>query len=203
MTLEEVKQFLEQHKEDEQVKAYLGELKQPTKEDVEGFLDTEEGKQLLQPRLDNYFTKGLNTWKENNLNKIIEDEVAKRNPKETPEQKRIRELEEQIEQGKQEAQREKLMNKAVSQASEKGLPTDIVSFFIGEDEDSTLNNLATFEEKYNAAVQSKVDEQFKQQGRNVDGGNTDPDSEGAKFAQQLNNQKQTNAPDPWSQGGNE
>lgn len=122
---------------------------------------------------------------------------------ETPEQKEIRELREQIEQGKREAQREKLMSKAVSHASEKGLPTDVVSFFIGEDEDTTMNNLATFEEKFNSAIQGKVDERFKAAGRNPETGASEPDSEGAKFAQQANNQKQTNAQDPWVQGGNE
>lgn len=171
MTLEEVKQFLEENKENEEVKAYLGELKQPTAEDVEGFLDTREGQKLLQPRLDRNFSKGLETWKEKNLDELIEEEVKKRNPEETPEQKRIRELEEKIQKAEKESQRERLMNKAVSHASEKGLPTDIVSFFIGEDEDSTMTNLATLEEKYQAAVEKAVNQKFKENGTDFNLGN--------------------------------
>ena len=132
--------------------------------------------------------------RDNTITKL--KEVAPK--EETPEQREIRELREQIEEGKREATREKLMSKAVSHASEKGLPTDIVSFFIGEDEDSTMNNLSTFEEKYKAAIQSKVDEKFKASGRSVEGGTDDPQSEGAKFAQQANTQKQTEGPNPWA-----
>lgn len=166
-----MKQFLEENKENEEVKAYLGELKQPTAEDVEGFLDTREGQKLLQPRLDRNFSKGLETWKEKNLDELIEEEVKKRNPEETPEQKRIRELEEKIQKAEKESQRERLMNKAVSHASEKGLPTDIVSFFIGEDEDSTMTNLATLEEKYQAAVEKAVNQKFKENGTDFNLGN--------------------------------
>lgn len=164
MNLEEVKQFLEENKESEDVKAYLGELKQPTAEDVEGFLDSKDGQKLLQPRLDRNFSKGLETWKEKNLDQLVDDEVKKRNPDETEEQKRIRELEKAIEKSENEKKREKLMNKAVSHASEKGLPTDIVSFFIGDDEDTTIANLGTLEEKYNAAIEKAVNQKFKDNG---------------------------------------
>ncbi|MCJ0932931.1 DUF4355 domain-containing protein [Virgibacillus halodenitrificans] len=198
MTLEEIKAWLEENKEEKEVEAYLGELRQPTREDVEGFLDSDEGKKLLQPRLDQNFTKGLNTWKEKNLQKLIDDAVKEANPDETPEQKRIRELEEKIQQTEKESQREKLMNKAVKQASEKGLPTDIVSFFIGEDEESTMNNLGTFEEKYNAAITKAVDEKFKAGGRKVDDGDGANDSAGASFAKSANDSGETPKVDIWN-----
>jgi hypothetical protein len=198
ITLEDVQKFLNDNQEDKDVKAYLGELKQPTAEDVEGFLDSAEGKKLLQPRLDQNFTKGLNTWKEKNLQKLIDEAVKEANPDETPEQKRIRELEEKIANTEKESQREKLLNKAVSHASEKGLPTDIVSFFIGEDEETTLTNLGTFEEKYTAALNKAVDEKFKSGGRDVKDGNNDDKSVGAGFAKSANGSKDTPKVDIWS-----
>jgi hypothetical protein len=191
VNLEEVKQFLEANKDKDDVKTYLGELKQPNGADVEGFLDTEEGRKLLQPRLDQYHSKGLNSWKENNLQKLIDEEVAKRNPSETPEQKRIRELEEKIQQTERENQREKLLNKGVAHASEKGLPTDLVPYFLGEDEETTLNNLAALEEKYTAGIKNAVEEKFKQNGRSDFNNNGDKDnSTAAKIAQQANQQSQ-------------
>ncbi|WRM69782.1 hypothetical protein UM752_11235 [Staphylococcus aureus] len=33
-------------------------------DDVKGFLDTEEGKRFIQPELDRYHSKGLESWKE-------------------------------------------------------------------------------------------------------------------------------------------
>ncbi|WP_164670959.1 DUF4355 domain-containing protein [Virgibacillus doumboii] len=197
MKLEEIKSWLEENKEQEDVKAYLEELSAVSAEKVEGFLDTPEGKKLLQPRLDQNFTKGLNTWKEKNLQKLIDEAVKEANPDETPEQKRIRELEEKIQQTEKESQHEKLMNKAVSHASEKGLPTDIVSFFIGEDEETTMKNLETLEEKYNAAISKGVDEKFKKDGRKIDGGGGADDSVGANFAKSANDDKSAPEVDVW------
>ena len=44
-------------------------------ETVEAFLETDEGRRLLQPRLDKYFTKGLKTWQDNNLEKEVQARV--------------------------------------------------------------------------------------------------------------------------------
>lgn len=41
---------------------------------VEKWLQTNEGKKFLQPKLDSYFSKGLETWKNNNLEKLINAE---------------------------------------------------------------------------------------------------------------------------------
>ncbi|MGG0941972.1 DUF4355 domain-containing protein [Bacillus subtilis] len=169
-TLEEVKKFLEENKENEEVKSYLNELSAVSADKVNGFLDTEEGKRLIQPRLDSHFTKGLETWKANNLDALVDAKVKELYPEETEEQKRIRKLEKELEDQKTAAQREKLLNKAVSYASEKQLPADVVEFFIGEDEESTMKNLGAFEEKYNAALQKAIESKFQENGRDVQSG---------------------------------
>ncbi|MCK6164658.1 MULTISPECIES: DUF4355 domain-containing protein [Bacillus] len=171
MNIEEIKQFLEQNKENEEVKAFVGELSAVSADKVKGFLETEEGKKLLQPRLDSHFTKGLATWKENNLEKIVEEEVSKRNPSKTPEQLEVEKLRKEIEAEKAARNRETLVNKALKAADEKKLPKDVIDFFIGENEDSTLENLSKLEESFNAAVQAAVDVKFKESGREIERGN--------------------------------
>ncbi|MGG0775954.1 DUF4355 domain-containing protein [Bacillus rugosus] len=173
-TLEEVKKFLEENKENEEVKAFVGELSAVSADKVEGFLETNEGKRLIQPRLDSHFTKGLETWKANNLDALVDAKVKELYPEETEEQKRIRKLEKELEDQKTAAQREKLLNKAVSYASEKQLPADVVEFFIGEDEESTMKNLGAFEEKYNAALQKAIESKFQENGRDVQSGSNEP-----------------------------
>ncbi|MFW2110372.1 DUF4355 domain-containing protein [Bacillus spizizenii] len=173
-TLEEVKKFLEENKENEEVKAFVGELSAVSADKVEGFLETDEGKRLIQPRLDSHFTKGLETWKANNLDALVDAKVKELYPEETEEQKRIRKLEKELEDQKTAAQREKLLNKAVSYASEKQLPADVVEFFIGEDEESTIKNLGAFEEKYNAALQKAIESKFQENGRDVQSGSNEP-----------------------------
>ncbi|MGG0619730.1 DUF4355 domain-containing protein [Bacillus altitudinis] len=171
MNIEEIKQFLEQNKENEEVKAFVGELSAVSADKVKGFLETEEGKKLLQPRLDQHFTKSLDTWKENNLEKIVEDEVSKRNPSKTPEQLEIEKLRKDMESERNARNREKLVNTALKVADKKTLPKDVIDFFIGENEESTIENLGKLEESFNAAVQAAVDAKFKESGREIERGN--------------------------------
>lgn len=167
MDLQEVKTYLETNSQDGAVIEYLNELKKPTAEAINVYLDSQEGAKLLQPRLDSYFSKGLQTWKDNNLNKLIDEEVAKRNPGETPEQKEIRELKAQIENDRNEREKEKLTNIAMKKANELGLPLDLVNHFIGADENTTISNLEDFNKLYQESIQTQVAAKFKQNGRDV------------------------------------
>ena len=170
MDLEDVKKFFDENKEDEAVKGYLEELSAVSADKVEGFLKTYEGKKLLQPILDKNFNKGLETWKTNNLENLVDDEVKKRNPDKTPEQLEIEKLKKEIESEKNARTRETLVNKALKVAKEKGLPDGIVDFFVGADEESTLSNLSNLEEVFNSAVTQAVDLKFKESGRNPETG---------------------------------
>lgn|GEM_PF-427979 len=179
LTLDVVKQFLTDNKDNEHVKAFVGELSTPTAEGVKGFLETDEGKKLIQPRLDQHFTKGIETWKANNLESLIGEEVKKRNPDKTPEQAQIEKLQKQIEDAEKARHREALVNKALKVAKEKNLPDGIIDFFIGEGEEKTLENLTKFEETYTKGVQAAVETKFKESGRhfpgNSSGGGADDD----------------------------
>lgn len=126
----------------------------------------------LDSEKDKHHNTALETWKSNNLESLVETELAKRNPQETEEQKRIAALEKELESQKKAAQREKLMNLAIKQATDKGLPTDIVDFFLAEDEESTTANLGKLEEVYTKAVQTAVEKKFKENGRDVNKGNS-------------------------------
>ncbi|KFC31091.1 DUF4355 domain-containing protein [Bacillus subtilis] len=175
-TLEEVKKFLEENKDNEEVKAFVGELSAVSADKVKGFLETEEGKRFIQPRLDSYFTKGLDTWKSNNLESLIEEELQKRNPSKTPEQIELEKLRSEIERERAARNREALVNKALNVADEKQLPKGVIDYFIGEDEETTLANLSKFEETFNAAVQNAVDIKFKESGTNFEKGDPSPTS---------------------------
>ncbi|WP_342488544.1 DUF4355 domain-containing protein [Cytobacillus sp. FSL W7-1323] len=163
-----IKKFISENKDKPEVISYLGELSMPTVEGVKGFLETEEGKSILQPKLDSYFTRGLDTWKKNNLDSLIDEEVKKRNPAKTPEQLELEKLRKDIEDERKARNRETLVNKALKVAKEKNLPDGIIDFFIAEDEEKTLSNLTKLEEEYNKAVQSGVDSKFKENGRDID-----------------------------------
>lgn len=189
LTLEDIKKYLTENKENADVAAYLGELSRPTVEGVKGFLDTEEGKKFIQPRLDQNFTKGLESWKAKNLETLLNAEIAKKNPALTEDQKRIAALEKELQDQKKEAQKEKLTNFAMKHVTDKKLPTDLINFFLAEDEDATTANLGKFEEVFNKAVQAGVEAKFKENGRDINnggGGSKDTGEYGKNLASEFN-----------------
>ena len=174
MTLEELKKFIEENKDNQEMMTYLRGLIL-TPEGVTSFLDTEAGKKLLQPRLDSHFTKGLETWKTNNLSGLLDEEIKKKFPGETEEQKRLRKLEDELAQERQARVKSELVNKATTLATQKGLPVELVSYFVGQDEDSTISNLTAVESIFQNHIQKAVEEKFKESGRtppNTGGGGT-------------------------------
>lgn len=167
MNVEDIKSYFEEHKDDKDVKEYLSGLKTVSVDDVKGFLDTEEGKRFIQPELDRYHTKGLESWKEKNLESLIEKEVQKRNPEQSEEQKRITALEQELEKRDAEAKREKLKSYALSKAQELNIPSSLVDRFVGETDEDTDANLKSLKETFDKHIQEGVDSKFKASGRDV------------------------------------
>ena len=64
----------EEVKETQQPEAQTQEVA-ITQEAVEQWLGTDEGKKYLQPKLDSFFTKGLQTWQEKNIDKIKSEAI--------------------------------------------------------------------------------------------------------------------------------
>ena len=132
-----------------------------TPENVNGFLETTEGKQLIQPKLDSYFSKGLDTWKNNNLQKLIDEEVSRRHPAETPEQKAIRELQQQMAQANAEKVKAEQIALGQAIASGEGLPTALVPYFIGDNESDTITKLNFLEMEYKSTLEKQVEARLK------------------------------------------
>ena len=130
-----------------------------------------EERAAIQPVLDRYVTKGIDkgveNWKSNHLEMIIEEEIAKRNPGETPEQKRIRVLEQKLAEQQHESQRLKLSTRAKDLAVEHGVPASLAEYFIGQDEEGTENNLMKVKTELDNLIAQEVTSRFKTSGREV------------------------------------
>lgn len=168
MEFNDVKAYLETNANNEDVKNYIGGL--VTTDRVSAFLETENGKKFLQPVLDKYHDKGLKTWQEKNLQKLIDEGISKANPQETPEQKQIRELTERLNAKEAGEKRQALLNKSLVLADEKKLPKEILEHFLGSDEESTIKNLEKLEEVFGKHLETLVSERMK-------GGYTPPKSD--------------------------
>lgn len=127
-----------------------------TSDRVKAYLHTDDGKALIAPRLDSHFSKSLETWKSNNLQKEVDRLFAEQHPDVSPEQKRIAELEKKIAESEAKALHSDLINYATKIANDKNLPVELVENFVGADKDSTKANLETLESAFNAAVERVV-----------------------------------------------
>ena len=127
-----------------------------TSDRVSKFLDTEDGKKILEPLYHSHFSKSLETWKTNNLSKLVDEEYKKRFPDADPKDTEIAKLKADFEALKAESVRKDLTNKALTIATEKKLPIELVDFFVGEDETATTDNLNKFETAFNAALEKMV-----------------------------------------------
>ena len=161
MSFEEVKQYIEENKNSEELKVYLQGL--TTVEGVQKFLgENENGKRFLDSEKDKHLTKGLDTWKANNMQKEIDKKISALYPEENEEKKQLRELNAKIEKMEFEKQREVLKNRALTVVTEKKLPvSNIIDLVLGKDEESTLENIGRIESIFSTSVQSAVEERLK------------------------------------------
>lgn len=119
--------------------------------DFSSFLDSEK---------DKHYSKALETWKTNNLQKLIDQEVKKRYPDKSEKDIELENLRREFEELKNAKVREELTNKALKIASEKKLPSDLITFFIGQDEESTIKNLESLETVFTKQLETVVTERL-------------------------------------------
>ena len=191
MALAEIKALLEQHKDDAEVQAYLAELAKPTLDGVKqfltagkdqaevkalagtlvtadavrGFLEAnDEGKKLFGSLADKRVTDAIATYRDKTVPGLVAAEVAKLNPEDTPDQKRIKVLETGIAEERAARTREALKTRALGFVAQKGLPADVAGLadmLLGQDEATTDANLARFAEVFDASVGLAVAGKFK------------------------------------------
>ena len=106
----------------------------------------EEFKRYIESSNDKHFDKALKTWKANNLEKIVEAEVLKRTGKnETPEQKAIRELQDQLASMGKEKEKAERIAKYKDVLAKKKIPSQLTDFVLGNDDETTEANITLFE----------------------------------------------------------
>jgi len=186
MDLAEIKKYLDENKDKDEVKIFIAGLNPLDLERVKEYADKQEdGKKWLQSYTDNKVTKGIDTFKEKTLPGLIEAEKEKirveLNPEETEEQKKLRKLEGDLEIEKKARLKTELLNLAIKRADEKNLPKTFLDRFIGEDETSTIKNLDLLEIEYNKALKDAVEIRFKDSGRDP---HKTKDTDGSYYTQE-------------------
>lgn len=163
MELSEIKAWILEHAEQDDVKNYIEGF--ITDDRVKAYLETESGAKILQPKLDQYFAKGLATWKDNNLEKLVNEKLLEANPEESEQDKRIKALELSLARAEKERIKQEIKNKTLKKLTDKKYPVELVDFINAENDeelDGQLQNLTT---SLDGWVKGKIEEKFKENGR--------------------------------------
>lgn len=170
--------------------AFKSKLKE---KDFKAFLEGEGGKD---------FEKRLKEWKKANLEKELEPFIHEKYPDliTDPTQKKLLELEKELEKERKANVRKDLLNQAIQYATEKKIPTSLVEKFLDEDIEKTKENLDGFVETINPWISEQVDERLGASSW-VPGGNGNSGASkslGEQLAEELNNSGKAKGPNPWA-----
>lgn len=158
--------------------------------DFKAFFDSEN---------DKYHSKALKTWKENNLEKELEPFIKEKYPElvTDPIQKKVLELEKELEKERQANARKDLLTQAIKYAADKKLPASVVEKCLDEDFDKTKEVIDTIADDWSKGLEAIATEKIKSNSY-IPGNGSDgkPMSIGASIAAQNNSK--SNAPsNPW------
>ncbi|KHO39085.1 hypothetical protein OR62_07795 [Clostridium tetani] len=132
-------------------------------------------KSYIDSLKDTHLSKGLETWKQNNLQNLIDEKIKELYPEEDPKDNELVKLKQEMENMKKEKIKEQLTNKALKKMTDEGLPTDLVDFLVGVDEDSTVKNIDLFKEKFTDKLETTVKERLKDSSYTPPSGGSEPE----------------------------
>jgi len=133
---------------------------------IQEFTSTNKaGRSWLDSQKDQHHQKALETWKANNLDKIVTAEINKKHPPENPLQAELAAIKAEWEKEKTARAREALKNQALTIATAKKLPIELIDHFVGTDETTTAANLAALEKVWTDGLAAAAKEKFKEHGR--------------------------------------
>lgn len=161
MDLKAVKQYIDANKESDDVKAFMGELQAPVDERaiIDKYKASTEFKKDTQSESDRKVAAAIERYQKEQLPKAIDEEVKKRFPDETAEQKAIRELTAKLEAIEGAKKREEMKNKATHLFNEKKIPLEFSEYVNSSDEEELtkhVDNLAALVDKIRIGATNEI-----------------------------------------------
>jgi len=158
--VKEIQTYIDQNKDNAEVKGFLGKLKTPTVDDFKTAAETNEDvKKIIQSIADQRVTGAIKTYEEKSLpEKIKAAEEALRKtlaPEETADQKKLRELEDKIKVSEGKVNQAALRTLTLTKLSAEGLTADLADLVMGADEASTTERIT----KVKGLIASQVEKQ--------------------------------------------
>ena len=125
--------------------------------ECKGYFDS-----LCDKTVNTRLDKGIESWKEKNLNNLIETEINKRYPQKSEAELQFEEQQKQLEQIQAEKQQLQLQIKYQNLMAENKLPLEILDFVAGKDIQTTISNIERFKKLVEDMVEKHSREIIKQ-----------------------------------------
>lgn len=125
--------------------------------DIEGLNKLLASNKEIQGLFDSKVSGGVDSFKKGGMQKLIDAEILKRTGNtETPQEIKIRELEERLNQSDKEKSKAIMVAKYKDTLSEKKIPPNMIDFLLGADEDTTSANITLFEDGMKNYIESGI-----------------------------------------------
>lgn len=125
-------------------------------EDFKQFMETDEGRKVLNPLFDRKVSQAIDTWKNNNVDKLVNDELIKRGYVQTEEQKKVLELENRLNSMQKEKEQAERRAVLLSELSANGLSASLVDFIPHDTDEGMRNGVATMKGIIDSLVATEV-----------------------------------------------
>lgn len=144
-----------------------------TKDAVSSYLQTDEGLGIVAPMIDQSVSKGINAWKEKNLENIVQERLSELNPAETPEQKQLKQLQAQMAAVQKDKQMLEMRGVAQEALSKVGLPASLAGYVLSDNPEATKHKVAELDIEIQNIVSGIVDQKVSNIAAKAQPTNTD------------------------------
>lgn len=129
-----------------------------TKDAVSSFLKTDEGLGIVAPMIDQSVSKGINAWKEKNLENIVQERLAELNPAETPEQKQLKQMQAQMAAIQKDKQMLEMRGVAQEALAKAGLPASLAGYVLSDNPEAVKHKVSELDIEIQNIVSGIVDQ---------------------------------------------
>jgi uncharacterized membrane-anchored protein YjiN (DUF445 family) len=165
MTIDEIKAYLTENANDEAVKGFIFDLSLKSKQAIiDEFKSSKDFQAELTREGDRRVQGALDKFQRDTMPKHIEEEIKKRFPDETPEQKAVRELKMELDQIKSQKTKEETRNKLARMLNEKKLPMELQDFINAESEEDISAKVEALNGIFEKRITDGVSERIKTAG---------------------------------------
>lgn len=131
----------------------LDQFKSALENNIEckGYFDS-----LCDRTVNNRLDKSIESWKDKNLQEIIENEINKRYPQKTESEIKFEEQQKALEQAQEEKRQLELQIKYQELMVENKLPMELLNYIAGKDVESTVANIENFKGILDTMVETRA-----------------------------------------------